>query len=449
MTTNRKPSHEAYAFNREGKRAVALRSMVNITGEGGASRTTWVHVAPFGRWEGHASGPFELTQADFESCVADTERRVTPQSVDYEHASINPEGDATPAAGWVQKLEIHNDGLYALVEFTERAAKMIKGGEYRFSSGVFFWNVPDRVTGENLPCVLDTIALTNRPFIDGQHPIMLTRSARTLTQSTGAPMQITREDLDKALDALNSESLTPDQIKAIVEGLAKLAEASKPAEPEKPAAETVEVEAEKSEEVELAAPVEGEPEPLPEAMPAMDLAGLMAKLGEATGLDEAALLAALEANLDALAGMLKGSPEAAPGVDLTVRALSENLANVRSRLQKYEAAERKAAEDKIDAEVDSLIKSGKLHPSKRIEVRSLAIKQPAAFRTLSNALVPAYPVGKHAGSPPASESQSLADTVIDDKDPRVIALNTSMDRMGVKDPEVRKTRILAALKVKA
>ena len=48
------------------------------------------------------------------------------------------------------------------VEFTPRAAEMIRGGEYRFCSGVFDFAARDNATGEELLCALDTIALTNR-----------------------------------------------------------------------------------------------------------------------------------------------------------------------------------------------------------------------------------------------------------------------------------------------
>ena len=97
------------------------------------------------------------------------------------------------------------------IDLTKRAADMIKAGEYRFCSGVFDFTSVDPATGEPLLCTLDTIALTNRPFIDGQQPIALTRTdsavAPRVSLATGAPKMasIPRKALDKALDALRAE----------------------------------------------------------------------------------------------------------------------------------------------------------------------------------------------------------------------------------------------------
>jgi phage I-like protein len=188
---------DAYALYSGADRLFALRALVGLTGEGAQARTGWIHVAPEGSWEGHPDGAFTLTTAGFESCIYDAERRATPQSVDYEHASLYPTGEPTPAAGYVQKLERRADGLWALVEFTERAATMIKAGEYRFCSGVFAFERRDRQTGDVIQCMLDSIALTNRPFIDGQEPIAL--SQRALAERDMTPPQGARDEAEKGL----------------------------------------------------------------------------------------------------------------------------------------------------------------------------------------------------------------------------------------------------------
>lgn len=224
---------DAYALYSGADRLFALRALVGLTGEGAQARTGWIHVAPEGSWEGHPDGAFTLTTAGFESCIYDAERRATPQSVDYEHASLYPTGEPTPAAGYVQKLERRADGLWALVEFTERAATMIKAGEYRFCSGVFAFERRDRQTGDVIPCMLDSIALTNRPFIDGQEPIAL--SQRALAERDMTPPQGARDEAEKGLawrrehgrggteigvararDLSNGKSLSKDTIKRML-----------------------------------------------------------------------------------------------------------------------------------------------------------------------------------------------------------------------------------------
>jgi phage I-like protein len=224
---------DAYALYSGSDRLFALRALVGLTGEGAQARTGWIHVAPEGSWEGHPDGAFTLTTAGFESCIYDAERRATPQSVDYEHASLYPTGEPTPAAGYVQKLERRADGLWALVEFTERAATMIRAGEYRFCSGVFAFERRDRQTGDVIPCMLDSIALTNRPFIDGQEPIAL--SQRALAERDMTPPQGARDEAEKGLawrrehgrggteigvararDLSNGKSLSKDTIKRML-----------------------------------------------------------------------------------------------------------------------------------------------------------------------------------------------------------------------------------------
>ena len=224
---------DAYALYSGADRLFALRALVGLTGEGAKARTGWIHVAPEGSWEGHPDGAFTLTTAGFESCIYDAERRATPQSVDYEHASLYPTGEPTPAAGYVQKLERRADGLWALVEFTERAAAMIRAGEYRFCSGVFAFERRDRQTGDVIPCMLDSIALTNRPFIDGQEPIALSQNARaaTVVALNGGRQDmnmIKREALMAALDSLDGTEFAPEQLHALVEGVAALEAAKNP-----------------------------------------------------------------------------------------------------------------------------------------------------------------------------------------------------------------------------
>ena len=101
----------------------ALRALVGLTGEGAQARTGWIHVAPEGSWEGHPDGAFTLTTAGFESCIYDAERRATPQSVDYEHASLYPTGEPTPAAGYAFMVL----GVAAIVATWEPAAAVLFG----------------------------------------------------------------------------------------------------------------------------------------------------------------------------------------------------------------------------------------------------------------------------------------------------------------------------------
>ena len=461
---------DAYALYSGHDRLFALRALVGLTGEGAQARTGWIHVAPEGSWEGHPDGAFTLTRAGFESCIYDAERRATPQSVDYEHASLYPTGEPTPAAGYVQRLEQRADGLWALVEFTERAAAMIKAGEYRFCSGVFAFERRDRQTGDVIPCMLDSIALTNRPFIDGQEPIALSQNARAATVvalNGGRQMNmISREAVMAALESLDGKEFAEEQLHALVTGVAAL-EAAK-------SGKTVEHEGEEMEadlkcgpgyeasEAALAAPApsapmaEAVPPMIGEPAPAIDQGAqdaaemIMGKLTSATGMDASAIMAALDQNLDAVLAALMGAaaPSAADTASsLSVRLLSQQLGAVKERLAGYEKAERAAADRALDLEVDALVQDGRILPASREQWRTLARTARDQFRALSATLPRVVPMGREATATATASSNAtaLGDTILDMTDPRVVALTAAMDRAGVQDSKIRASRIREAL----
>lgn len=80
--------------------------------------------------------------------------------IDYEHQTLM--GGEAPAAGWINELQWRgpgeNGGLWAMVEWTKKAAKYIEDGEYRYHSPVFFSRPSDQVV-----TLLYNLALTNQP----------------------------------------------------------------------------------------------------------------------------------------------------------------------------------------------------------------------------------------------------------------------------------------------
>ena len=141
--------------------------------------TSWVQISEAGEWEGHDAGPFSLSLAEFESAIAAFKRQENPIVVDYEHSSTESAPEGAPAAGWIRDLETRagTDGLelWAMVDWTERAAERIRASEYRFLSPVWLFDAPDRESGEALLAELHSLALTNTPFLDGMAPVELSR----------------------------------------------------------------------------------------------------------------------------------------------------------------------------------------------------------------------------------------------------------------------------------
>ena len=97
-------------------------------------------------------------------------------AIDYEHQSFDrlntrPDG-LRPAAGWIGGLDVRDDGLWATdVTWTERAAELLRAGEYRYFSPVIVWTDEDHTDVS----ALGPVALTNDPAMHGVRPLAASR----------------------------------------------------------------------------------------------------------------------------------------------------------------------------------------------------------------------------------------------------------------------------------
>jgi len=436
-----------------------------ITGPDHEARTTWIHVAPFGEWSGHSSGRFSLTQDSFSAVCAQVSTQSTPVSVDYEHASIRPKGDPTPAAGYVLATEVRADGLFALTEFTQRAADMIKAGEYRFCSGVFDFTRVDPRSGDPLPCVLDTIALTNRPFIDGQHPIVL---SKLVPLTAGATMQeIDLKALAKLLDAIPGPN-TADKIKKALDLMAS------GQEPEKspPAADKADASKPTDKVVALTEPAPavalGDAAPpvapaaamadAPPAGPDMPLESdmdndeavddfdqkMMADLGLT---DPDAYAALLVANYDAIKSLLVGGGDAgavAMSRDLAVKGLASQLELITRERNRLLSEKAEAALAACTAEVDELIKRSPTLAGERESMIALAKTAPKEFRRVASVLAPkTAPLTQPHAVALAQPTGAPAQIIAEDH-PRLVAQRASLAHAGIRGEAAE--RVLATVR---
>lgn len=82
--------------------------------------------------------------------------------VDYEHqrdlARFN--GKPAPAAGWIKEIESDDDGIWASVEWTNIAARMIEQKQYRYISPTF------RAGNDGVVQRIERAALTNNPALE-------------------------------------------------------------------------------------------------------------------------------------------------------------------------------------------------------------------------------------------------------------------------------------------
>ena len=117
----------------------------------------------------------------FENKHAESARRWFEQmgrklAIDYEHQSFDryntrPDG-LRPAAGWIGRIEVREDGLWACdVTWTDHAKELLRSGEYRYFSPVVYWTDEDYTD----VAALGPVALTNDPAMRGVRPLAASR----------------------------------------------------------------------------------------------------------------------------------------------------------------------------------------------------------------------------------------------------------------------------------
>jgi len=124
-----------------------------------------IQVIPYGNVD-TPKGPYTL-DAESALAVMDAFSGMTNDMViDYEHQTL--QGVEAPAAGWIKQLiNKGEDGIWAVVEWTDRAKQYIANKEYKYVSPVFLKRISD-----NKVIRLINVALTNQPNIDGMVPLV-------------------------------------------------------------------------------------------------------------------------------------------------------------------------------------------------------------------------------------------------------------------------------------
>lgn len=159
--------------------SVVAMSLLARAGEGEpAAAFLLIPFGPVGVERPISGGSFEFTRAHAEAAQRWFETIGRKLAIDYEHQSfdrLNTRADGLrPAAGWIGRLEVRGDGLWAVdVEWTDKAQALLKSGEYRYFSPVIFWKAAERreLAG------LGPVALTNDPAMHGVAALAAGRAA--------------------------------------------------------------------------------------------------------------------------------------------------------------------------------------------------------------------------------------------------------------------------------
>lgn len=135
----------------------------------------WIQLLPVGSYPGVRHDKRRVTQvfdrAAFERIINRFEAQRAAQGDDFpgllfgrEHWEEAREGD-TSAYGWIRNMEIRDDGLYAMVEWTDQGRQAIENRRYKFHSPVILTDASDAVIG------VAGASFTNRQNLKGLRPI--------------------------------------------------------------------------------------------------------------------------------------------------------------------------------------------------------------------------------------------------------------------------------------
>jgi phage I-like protein/cation transport regulator ChaB len=213
--------------------------LILLRAEFAGAAQSWIQIFKPGKFVHEYYGEFEITDKMLRQMAKQFDESGRDVMVDYNHGSgmaFSP--DQGKAAGWVRELDVRDDGMYALIDWTAAAVEYIKNGEYRFISPEWSDQGRDKEDGRVIGPILYAVALTNRPFLEGMEQVKLTSvplSHQSVTQQVkqssngglsmklleairarlGLSEKVTEEEAIKALD--EKESMTLSEIRKLAE----------------------------------------------------------------------------------------------------------------------------------------------------------------------------------------------------------------------------------------
>jgi len=167
-----------------------------------------IHIVPIGEWKERG---FRITAEDCQDIIRNFESFGIKLVIDYEHQSLNCMGNgaAAPAAGWIGKLELRENGVWATdLEWTDDAKKYLESKQYRYISPVICFDDRDPHTDSWIGCSVHSVALTNTPYFrDDLEPIINSRygSHNIKTEPANAGNKENDMTLEEQVAALKAE----------------------------------------------------------------------------------------------------------------------------------------------------------------------------------------------------------------------------------------------------
>jgi len=142
----------------------------------------------------------EITKDTLLTLKANFDSNIRGQDISIDYTHDNDEGEK-PAGAWIKELELSEDqkNLFAMVEFTPNAKKMIEDREYKYLS-VEIDPLYQNEEGKMFSNVLLGGTFTNRPAVKGLDPIKLSENIN----NNKIDMELSQEEIT-SLESIKSE----------------------------------------------------------------------------------------------------------------------------------------------------------------------------------------------------------------------------------------------------
>ena len=160
-----------------------------------------IQVMRAGKFSHPAYGKFEITEGVIDEVIQN--KGVNDIVVDYEHNSGKGDPEKAKAAGWVKGLYKKAGELWAQVAWTPQAREYIGNSEFKYFSPEFTLDASDKETGDPIGARLLAVGLTNRAFLDGMQPALLSEQFAVLAED--APEEKTEIPETKEVDTMSDD----------------------------------------------------------------------------------------------------------------------------------------------------------------------------------------------------------------------------------------------------
>lgn len=177
-----------------------FKSLVTITANDAGELPTSILVLPLGTWNTEFYGPMQVTADQATQIIANFKagvRKAVPIDVDH---------DGGKAAGWINKLELGEEGIMAEVEWTPLGEELLGNKIYKLFSPEWSFDYVDPEYGSRHGAVLVAGSLTNRPLFK-ELPFLVAsdgsaKEVKDLTNNNSVVILLSKENNMNVADIL-------------------------------------------------------------------------------------------------------------------------------------------------------------------------------------------------------------------------------------------------------